>query len=527
MYDALLIHALNPVTFKNTNPSLGLGYIASYVEAHSDFKVGIVHPGEYTGLEDSIENQIRIINRNKAPIIGISATELNYDKALDLASAIKKIPDYNPLVVLGGYATLGNLETDLAHNPNIDYVVRKEGEETFLELMTAYLNNNLIEFEEILGITYVDEHGKLVRNDNRPFISNLDDLPFPKREYVNSIWKNDNPYSTSISGSRGCYGCCSFCKIWEMYDRKTRTRNNEKIFEEIISVQKIKPKNRIFDFIDDDFLVDQKKGAKRLVTLADLLSNSKLKSSEGVPIRIKFQARANDYVSFQKEVEYAANKERLYRLDIGIEGFNLDHLTRWDKGNTKFRMVDENIKAVNFLGKLFEKYKVQAGLYLISFDKKSDSNSLKNHFSTSNIDKLDFPLFTTLFSLGYNNNYFYSAPESNEYPDKLSDFKVLMENLEDRIGILRQWYLLRHHKKLRNGHVPREKEQRDMIEDEVLFSIKDYIDASVELIDAKKSRLKRKRNKTITKIVSEFDKRIEKLKIVDFVLPTYQLEDIL
>jgi radical SAM superfamily enzyme YgiQ (UPF0313 family) len=68
------------------------------------------------------------------------------------------------------------------------------------------------------GIAYLDEHtGELTKTERRGLMRNLDDLPFPSRDLIDtsqyqSAWKSAHGYfSLNIVASRGCPYRCNWC----------------------------------------------------------------------------------------------------------------------------------------------------------------------------------------------------------------------------------------------------------------------------------------------------------------------------
>ncbi len=114
-------------------------------------------------------------------------------------------------------------------NPSIDMVIRGEAEYTLKEI----LENK--PYQEILGLSYRDID--LVKeNENRPFIENLDELPFPARHRVdNSIYRrpDNGKVQATIKVSRGCPYHCFFCLATPTQGSKVRKRSAENIIAEI------------------------------------------------------------------------------------------------------------------------------------------------------------------------------------------------------------------------------------------------------------------------------------------------------
>ena len=102
---------------------------------------------------------------------------------------------------------------------------------------------------EILGICY-RENFQGVKNELRPFIENLDILPFPARHLVdNSIYtRPDNgKVQAVIKVSRGCPYHCFFCLATPVSGAKVRVRSADNIVSEIKEcVEKYKIKNFLF-----------------------------------------------------------------------------------------------------------------------------------------------------------------------------------------------------------------------------------------------------------------------------------------
>ncbi len=125
--------------------------------------------------------------------------------AIDRLTKIKK--EIDPFVVIGGmHATF---YPDTVEEECVDATCIGEGEYAILELC-----EKLRQGEDCSSIAslWVKTNGTVVKNQMRPFISNLDDLPFPNREifYRKSEELRNTPLKHFFS-SRGCPYPCSFC----------------------------------------------------------------------------------------------------------------------------------------------------------------------------------------------------------------------------------------------------------------------------------------------------------------------------
>lgn len=128
-------------------------------------------------------------------------------------------------------------------NPFIDYVIMGEAELTLKDILDGVPDN------EILGICY-RENFQPVKNDKRPFIDNLDILPFPARHLVdNSIYRrpDNGKVQAVIKVARGCPFHCFFCLATPVSGTKVRTRSPENIVAELKEcVEKYNIKNFLF-----------------------------------------------------------------------------------------------------------------------------------------------------------------------------------------------------------------------------------------------------------------------------------------
>lgn len=128
-------------------------------------------------------------------------------------------------------------------NPFIDYVIMGEAELTLKDILDGIPDN------EILGICY-RENFQPVKNDKRPFIEDLDILPFPARHLVdNSIYKrpDNGKVQAVVKVARGCPFHCFFCLATPVSGAKVRTRSPENIVAELKEcVEKYNIKNFLF-----------------------------------------------------------------------------------------------------------------------------------------------------------------------------------------------------------------------------------------------------------------------------------------
>jgi anaerobic magnesium-protoporphyrin IX monomethyl ester cyclase len=170
-------------------------------------------------------------------------------------------------------AAKGISEFSSADFTGIDAVIRGEPEETAAELADA-LDAALSSHSSgrikphsptgtllgnVKGLSFRNHGGKVQHNPDRPFIQDLDALPFPAWEHVDlsnyTLPLYERPY-VIVNTVRGCPFRCSFCTTQTYYGAKARLRSVESILHE---VRHIKSKFDIDDvfFWGDTFTLDK------------------------------------------------------------------------------------------------------------------------------------------------------------------------------------------------------------------------------------------------------------------------------
>jgi anaerobic magnesium-protoporphyrin IX monomethyl ester cyclase len=228
---------------------LGLGYLAAVLEQNG-YKVDVI---DCQALNISFEEAKRELSKRKPDIVGLTSTTLTYKSALKIIKIAKEaLP--NCLTLLGGVHVTFWDEEALQECPQLDVVVRKEGENTFLELIQRLEAGK--SFDGVLGITY-RKGGKTVKTEDRPYIEDLDSLPFP----AHHLWPLDRlkKYGNvmfPLMTSRGCVFWCEFCSAVRMFGRRFRMRSPKNVVDEMEHLHKTYGADT-FTFYDDAFTVDQ------------------------------------------------------------------------------------------------------------------------------------------------------------------------------------------------------------------------------------------------------------------------------
>ena len=248
----------------NVTPSLGLGYIAAVLERGG---VGVQILDANAECVSPAKLAQYLLERGWQPKhIGITATSHTIATALAMAMACKEaLP--TSAVTLGGVHPTVLPEETLACDA-VDFVVRNEGEFSYLELVTGR------SVEGIEGLSYKRD-GHQFHNPPRAPIAELDQLPFPAyhlmptHKYHPTLGTYRQLPAMGVIGSRGCPFNCTYCASPAFWGRKVRFRSAGNILEEIALLVK-KYGVREIQLLDDTFTVAK----ERFRTFCELLSRA-------------------------------------------------------------------------------------------------------------------------------------------------------------------------------------------------------------------------------------------------------------
>jgi radical SAM superfamily enzyme YgiQ (UPF0313 family) len=193
-----------------------------------------------------------LIRSRNPQLLGISCSTVKFDSALYVAKIAKKISPDLPVVLGGVHPTVlpeQSLKADL-----IDFVIRGEGENAFVELIDVLSGKGSI--EKIDGLSYFKK-GKMIHNKKRGFIEDLDSLPILDRDLLINTSRYDSEDLGLMMGSRGCPFECTYCASNNMWTRRVRYRSADNILKEMQLVHR-KYGTTQFSFEDDSFTSNKK-----------------------------------------------------------------------------------------------------------------------------------------------------------------------------------------------------------------------------------------------------------------------------
>lgn len=197
---------------------------------------------DYSIKCESLEDLENDIKNFKPDCLLVNVATPTLESDLKVCQVAKKVNPNITTIVIGAYFLTFNIEV-LEKYPYVDLIIKGESEYTFKEIIQEK------SYESILGLTYRRDNLPVI-NDGRPFIDNLDDLPFPARDLVdNSLFRrpDNNKVQAVIKVARGCPFHCFFCLATPVSGAKLRLRSPKNIVAEIKEcVEKYNIKDFIF-----------------------------------------------------------------------------------------------------------------------------------------------------------------------------------------------------------------------------------------------------------------------------------------
>jgi anaerobic magnesium-protoporphyrin IX monomethyl ester cyclase len=244
---------------------LGLSYLAAVLE-ENQHEVHVLDLQITNPTPEQLESEL---SRTNADIVGVTTSTLTYWPAVEVVKTARKVLPH-ALTILGGPHVTALPEQTLAEAPEVDLVVRGEGEKTMLELAKLGGKFNAASLNEIDGITF-RKSGHVTHTPDRAFIDDLDELPHPGYKFFplerySMAGKNYLPIMTS----RGCPFQCTFCLASKMCGTRFRTRSPPKVLEELEWLRDTHHAD-VVAFYDDTFTVDK----KRANDICDLMKQRK------------------------------------------------------------------------------------------------------------------------------------------------------------------------------------------------------------------------------------------------------------
>ena len=211
-------------TIQVTFPPLVLAYAAGALrEAGWECRI-VDYPAEkrsWDGLEaDLAAEPVDLV------LLGVTAPTLDNDlRAALLARRLHP----KAAIAARGEVFSSHDHAILAEHEALDFVVRGESELTLLEWASGK------PMHEIAGVTWRNG-SEIVKNPDRPLVSDLDTLPRPARDLFNhKLYRNpeNGKMLEAIETARGCPYACIFCTVFVVAGKAVRQHSVPRVVAEV------------------------------------------------------------------------------------------------------------------------------------------------------------------------------------------------------------------------------------------------------------------------------------------------------
>lgn len=187
----------------------------------------------------------RLLADTQPDVVGFSILHANRWGGIDIARLIKQV-DPRITVVFGGVGATFLWRHLLTHFTDIDYVVRGEGEHTFLELV-RFLGRRLAAAPAHIDGLAFRRNGRPFCNADRMPVADLDSLPRPADYFT----------FQHVALTRGCPMDCTFCGSPALWQRRVRFHRTDTFVAQLATLRR-KGVRSIF-VSDDTFTLDRER----------------------------------------------------------------------------------------------------------------------------------------------------------------------------------------------------------------------------------------------------------------------------
>ncbi len=306
----------------NTLPPLGILYLASSLEK-AGFHVNVV---DWRVKDYSMDDVVSMVKSEMPFLIGISIMTPHVPITLDFAKLVKEeCPGVR--ICLGGPHINGTKGEVLEYTNDVDYLICGEGEETIVELARAIPDGDV---SKIKGLIYRDSRGRIKTNQARPFIEDLDSIPFPDHKLIDlsdySIFSGSKKRVGSIIMTRGCPFNCAFCDVHTTMGRRLRMRSVANTVDEVgelnkkFGIDEIFIKDSTFT-VRRDWVIDFCNEIKKRKIRIEWLCNTRVDCVDGPLLKTMKEAGC-------KQIAYGIESGSQKILDNIHKNITLDQVRR-------------------------------------------------------------------------------------------------------------------------------------------------------------------------------------------------------
>lgn len=331
MKNVLLVKLANYIN--TSTPPLGIGYLLKAIQSIEGIKPIFIDCHRENMKEEEILLKIKQLN---PVLIGFTIFSVDYAAITNLIPKIKNICPSTKIIVGGPHAS-GLPEYTLTENPDIDFLVKGEGEVALNKVVNNIINSaNKPDVADIPNLVY-RENGKI--KTNRSEYVDVDKYGAPAWDLMEpdkypAVQHGTFHKSTKvvpILTSRGCPYPCTFCAGHITAGKKVRRRSAADIADEIEFLQS---KYGFKEFIIEDENFTYYKD--HVLSLSNEIERRDIKCYFSFPSGIRLDR-------IDEEIVLHLRKMGTYMATFGIESGSEKTLKAMKK-NWDLQLVKERIK---------------------------------------------------------------------------------------------------------------------------------------------------------------------------------------
>jgi radical SAM superfamily enzyme YgiQ (UPF0313 family) len=381
----------------------GITTIASYLEQEGH-EVTLANLSSYGYLKAA---DLTIADNPEA--VAVSIFSFNRTESFKYIRELKK-RDKNIVIIAGGQHPTFLADQILSHYPEIDFLVKGEGESSIKKLIDKSFKLDT----------------KVISSDR---ISDLDSIKPPSLFTGKTIGVNPVEQFQYIITSRGCPSSCTYCSSPNFWNKKVTYRSAGNIVEELKHINK-KFGIIYFSIRDDNFTLNK----KRVLEFCRLLDESRLY------MMWNCQARVD---TIDEEMLTAMKKSGLEHIQFGVESGSKKILKIYDKHITPEKI--KNASAITRKVGVYLSFYLMTGMTGETSEDIEDTKRLVQQ--TKPHDVIVSPvayypgtkIYITSMKKGYiSDNIWFSSEENGLYLNKQSindrDIKSIL-NFSNSISV--------------------------------------------------------------------------------------------
>ena len=363
-------------------PNLSIAYLSKYLEEYGfenkciDCNLFVYDKWGYVNINSKnkatiMHKLIEETEKTSPDILALGCWTEGISFVKEFAQIIKE-RNSKIIIILGGPLATFLPQEIFDFIPEIDYIVRGEGEKTLLELIKTISAEEKV--DTIAGISYRIKNRKTFNNPDRPLIRDLDTLPII--DFSNFVYTGKHDCLDIIT-SRGCPYNCHYCASGNLYQeyRCNSPKHVAKQVKHLIDLYNVET----VSLADDNVFGDKIRAKKLFGTLAHEMFDCQLSTSARVDI-------------LDKNMLDLLFKAKVNWLTVGLENIVPNVLSYYQRTDNP----KEYIKRAHTIGPLLKEFNIGAAFtFIFGAPYESEVDMLKNLAFVKQLSKQEFWIYAS------------------------------------------------------------------------------------------------------------------------------------